>query len=1209
MGISHAFPAQVRHVVRGRPLRYRVVRPGGAMIRATSSLDGAEVGLAPAWTSLDVSERVRLPGGTLRLRIVAPAKWAGWASEKEHIVRREPSRAELAADARSRERSRRRRVRRERDDREKHRLKVLDKKRVAWVRDDERRAKAAVEDEACAAVVATFACSTARDHVIDRRECGPGVAVSDDLLTATCTAPRFGRGLALAAKCMRTGLHYWEVRVERATWGSVFVGVAALGAGGAGCGAPGRSSASYGDAARGLGGAAGGWGAFGFVNYRATQAFGAEALYGSYYGPGDVVGVLLDCDRGTLAFVKDGDDFNAGRAVVSHLGVAYANLWRRYGDRAPASRAGLYACLGLKGDGDRLSFREGKSWSSDGGGGGFERALAALRRVRDYDAALNGDRAAVAGPLADFGAAAAARWLATYDAVEGGGTTVTARSRARVDVDLDASAGAFERVLSRAGLVLAEGEVWPGHGAPCSTPHGPGALVGVCGRGHLWYAASGVDDDRAWYWTPGELRAHVEAGKVRGATTKAAAGDAAAAAAAAAFRGGGAAAFAWTADATASLVRAVDDVARRERCSPFLVPPSKLAAALGVEDGKVGARGALRGAPAAAVAARLGALLHLNACVAEAVACVDLGRGDLASAELGESRGGVRDRAQPRGRGARRAGRGADDVSPPAEDLDAEALLKDARLATARGRRRGDRGRDRDGSDARGSADDDVDRRPRDRRAFLATSYYGARHASRPPRGDDEAAWAGGDGPDAWWAGAAPARTDVDEQLASGVPALNALLRPAARSACGRALLRLKNCVFDDVKRDHWAAVLAATTTFTPPPPDEYDRPDELREFVVNRLDPADDPESDDAEARSVFGQLRRQMASRADARGLRRSFVHMQDGGQPRAFYVKFVGEGVDDHGGPYRAVFQAALGDEPAAPLRLVAGERGALAPASGAPALFHHFGRLLGVAGRHKVPVALELSRGCVWAPLSGAPRAVRARADDASGALAASLAELRRFAAGGARPCDAAVDALADALAGDAVDALAHPAFAADVVAQRLAAASRPALARVARGAAAVLPAELFALFDAEGLDDAVTGRARVDVDDLRARTSYEGVDEADAHVAVFWDALRSLDEAELAGFVEFCSGSARPPRADAPRSTQALKITPPPPGADGDDPDGYFPVASTCFFSLALPKYTCAAACAAKLKYAIKHAHLMDADFLLRHADGWEAVRS
>lgn len=38
------------------------------------------------------------------------------------------------------------------------------------------------------------------------------------------------------------------------------------------------------------------------------------------------------------------------------------------------------------------------------------------------------------------------------------------------------------------------------------------------------------------------------------------------------------------------------------------------------------------------------------------------------------------------------------------------------------------------------------------------------------------------------------------------------------------------------------------------------------------------------------------------------------QDAGQPRAFYVKLVGEGVDDHGGPYRAVFETAVGEEPA-------------------------------------------------------------------------------------------------------------------------------------------------------------------------------------------------------------------------------------------------------------------------------------------------------
>ena len=92
-GARDAVCVVLRHVVRGRPLRYRVVRPGGAMVRATPSLDGAEVGLAPAWTALNVAERVRLPGGTTRLRVVAPSRWAGWASEKDHIVRREPSRA------------------------------------------------------------------------------------------------------------------------------------------------------------------------------------------------------------------------------------------------------------------------------------------------------------------------------------------------------------------------------------------------------------------------------------------------------------------------------------------------------------------------------------------------------------------------------------------------------------------------------------------------------------------------------------------------------------------------------------------------------------------------------------------------------------------------------------------------------------------------------------------------------------------------------------------------------------------------------------------------------------------------------------------------------------------------------------------------------------------------------------------------------------
>ena len=36
-----------------------------------------------------------------------------------------------------------------------------------------------------------------------------------------------------------------------------------------------------------------------------------------------------------------------------------------------------------------------------------------------------------------------------------------------------------------------------------------------------------------------------------------------------------------------------------------------------------------------------------------------------------------------------------------------------------------------------------------------------------------------------------------------------------------------------------------------------------------------------------------------------------MQDAGQRRAFFVKFT-EGVDDHGGPYRAAFETSLGED---------------------------------------------------------------------------------------------------------------------------------------------------------------------------------------------------------------------------------------------------------------------------------------------------------
>jgi HECT-domain (ubiquitin-transferase) len=55
----------------------------------------------------------------------------------------------------------------------------------------------------------------------------------------------------------------------------------------------------------------------------------------------------------------------------------------------------------------------------------------------------------------------------------------------------------------------------------------------------------------------------------------------------------------------------------------------------------------------------------------------------------------------------------------------------------------------------------------------------------------------------------------------------------------------------------------------------------------------------------------------------------------------------------------------------------------------------------------------------------------------------------------------------------------------------------------------------------------------------------------------------------------------------------------------DKPDDFLPIAQTCFFSLALPRYTSLEVCRAKLRYAIRNADLMDADFLVKTAEGWE----
>lgn len=82
----------------------------------------------------------------------------------------------------------------------------------------------------------------------------------------------------------------------------------------------------------------------------------------------------------------------------------------------------------------------------------------------------------------------------------------------------------------------------------------------------------------------------------------------------------------------------------------------------------------------------------------------------------------------------------------------------------------------------------------------------------------------------------------------------------------------------------YWSEVVQETTTFTLPNPDEYERPEEIREIEVNRVKARSMAVEGDALnfadklRASLLGQLHESMSD-WDDRDLRRSFVHMQVG------------------------------------------------------------------------------------------------------------------------------------------------------------------------------------------------------------------------------------------------------------------------------------------------------------------------------------------
>ena len=1236
-----------------QPIPYRVIRAGGAQLREGVGLNSAMRGFAPQNEDITVCEkRFTVVDGDIciRLKIQDPVHLRGcWLSEKDHLVQ---CLAESVEDARAVELQRRTLVRTARKQRQIGSVSAG----INAV------GPTSTASHYFAHVAGTMDVSAETCFLLNgsSRTTHNMMQISDDFMTVTCGPSKdqasfdgSRRPMVLGTRGFTRGVHYWEVRVEKGEgWGCVFIGV---------CPADALS-----------------WQGYGFLNYRATQAFGHEAIYGKYYTTGDTIGVLLDLDRGRVSYFKDGEDFMLSRCNVVDLGTAFHHLRKRAsvgGSSSSSVSSGnttpLYPCFGLKQAGDSLTLRQ-RHWVGTKGlapAGLLARFLSAQSIVHSWRAQYlqpSATQEILPTAVVQSSSAPTSMRLAAVTDLEKAESQFPAElteqlykayqrwrandqivvlSRPGLEVSLDATADAIAVALRAPAITLplasdcmqtsptalpegTEVVITPiAHPVfaslqPGSVFHwkryGTGRVVGARNE-QVWYQMTGGEAGLAgaWYWLRAELLELLNAQAVEfdnltspaqavpgAAIAPAIAGDVGTGSSASpgsnspssphhrrqvravpysAFcklllpstaQGGP-----WTLAEDALLCQAVNSYADAAGVDPLRIHPERL------EEHRIAVR-LLPHRTAEQVQVRYSSLCLFNRAAAVVLPLVDIG---------------VEDRR----------------VSP---------------LCTT----------------------------------WALQLPFSIGMQCMPRHGGS----------------ASVADSDNPCMLQMFVPS-------------SRPLLDLKRLVYTRVKLAFWRLALKETTTPTAAPTDEYERPDSLSEFDLNRIvvgslkgktsnisagtgaandvggaaKPSDMLPFSKRLQVSIFGQLHKHLQS-WDERSLRRSFVDQADAGQARAFFVRFVGEGVDDHGGPYRAALHAAVGEEAADFLRLLVPvpngqsedglnrDRLLFNPnltstlTADKRSLIGTLGMLLALSCRHDIQIPLSLSpfhwKALVgdsvceadWAAvdsqaaqhLSSFIASTQSElAQERSGVSSAEEIELMSLMMLALRSsgCKQLTPALVNTFvrltclstSHSAVDAQSDGAITADMggkhapqnlrvlyrqLYEHLAlTAQAPALALFLRGLSVSVPVELFPVFTAAELEVLFCGSPDVDVQILRMATEYEGVDPSDTHIGYFWTALEKFSQAERSQLINFCSGRSRLP-ASAAAFAMPFKLLAPNPRT-ASDPDAYLPIAQTCFFTLSLPKYTSLEVMLSKLRYAIAHTELMDADVLLRRADGWAGV--
>lgn len=216
------------------------------------------------------------------------------------------------------------------------------------------------------------------------------ISLSDDLLAAELKEST-ERVLVYGSRGFSRGIHYWEVTVDKCNHGSMYIGVA-------------RGDGSM---------SSRNWHDLGFESYRATLSQSGETPYGKYYRGGDVMGVLLDCEKGQVSFLREGHEFYLQHPAAVNMGVAFKHVRSEGSSHEPGMRTSTlyYPVFGFSKKDDKITIRNSKWLSMPGEAP--QRTLTSLvqtpallqRYTNDLLAA--GDAIAASGAASNASAAAA----------------------------------------------------------------------------------------------------------------------------------------------------------------------------------------------------------------------------------------------------------------------------------------------------------------------------------------------------------------------------------------------------------------------------------------------------------------------------------------------------------------------------------------------------------------------------------------------------------------------------------------------------------------------------------------------------------------------------------------------------------------------------------------------------------------------------------